>query len=332
MTSFSQAYCRRDKFLEMNVTIIGSGLIGRAWAMIFASQGNQVTIYDINDAIVEKSLQLIKQDLDLYEKKNCLKGDISGDVQFQLISGTSSIEKALSNASYVQECVPENIELKHNVWANIEANINISKIQGLGSSTSCLLPKILFAKLSPATRKKCSVVHPINPPYFVSLVEICPDEICEDSAKDFIVNLMKNVGQSPVVLKKQVDGFALNRLQYPVINGAWQLVRDGVMSVEDVDTVMTKGLGFRYACVGPFETCHLNANGIEDYFNSFGSSVTRVSKEQVKLDMAVDYSTEESQEVLKKVGAEIGEKIPLESIDEARKNRDEKMVKLSQIL
>jgi len=143
---------------------------------------------------------------------------------------------------------------------------------------------------------------------------------------------MSNVGQSPVVLKKQVDGFALNRLQYPVVNGAWQLVRDGVMSVEDVDTVMTRGLGFRYACVGPFETCHLNANGIEDYFNSFGSSVTRVSEEQVKLDMAIDFSVEESQKVLKRVSNEIEGTIPIEKIDDARKRRDDKMVKLSQIL
>lgn len=72
---------------------------------------------------------------------------------------------------------------------------------------------------------------------------------------------MKEIGQKPVVVKKEVYGFAINRMQYAIINECWRLVQDGVMSVEDVDAVMSEGLGMRYAFLGVFETCHLNANG-----------------------------------------------------------------------
>ncbi|MGH0171260.1 UNVERIFIED_CONTAM: hypothetical protein FKN15_060850 [Acipenser sinensis] len=75
-------------------------------------------------------------------------------------------------------------------------------------------------------------------------------------------SLMKEVGQSPVRLRREIDGFALNRIQYAVIAEAWRLVKDGVMSVADVDLVMSEGLGMRYAFIGPMETVHLNAEGI----------------------------------------------------------------------
>lgn len=72
---------------------------------------------------------------------------------------------------------------------------------------------------------------------------------------------MKEIGQKPVIVKKEVYGFAINRMQYAIINECWRLVQDGVMSVEDIDAVMSEGLGMRYAFLGVFETCHLNADG-----------------------------------------------------------------------
>lgn len=79
------------------------------------------------------------------------------------------------------------------------------------------------------------------------------------------VELMKEIGQKPVIVQKEIYGFAINRMQYAIINECWRLVQDGVMSVEDIDTVMSEGLGMRYAFLGVFETTHLNADGKKLY-------------------------------------------------------------------
>lgn len=73
--------------------------------------------------------------------------------------------------------------------------------------------------------------------------------------------IQEKIGQSPVVLNKEEAGFALNRIQYAILNECWNLIEDGVLSVQDVDAVMRDGLGMRYAFLGPLETAHLNAQG-----------------------------------------------------------------------
>jgi len=314
----------------MKVAIIGSGIVGRSWAMIFASKGHEVVLFDIKQEIVDGALELIKADLQRFEKDGCLRGSESALDQFSNISGQCNLKEALKGVGYLQECVPENLELKHKVWGNIEGNLDFSMLKAVGSSASCLLPKLLFANSGNELRKYAMVSHPVNPPYFVPLVEIIPDEQCAETAWSFVRAMMDDLGQAPVVMKKQVDGFALNRLQYPVINAAWQLVRDGVMSAKDVDTVMVKGLGMRYACIGPFETCHLNANGIDDYFQRYTENIKRVSEGQIETNMAIDFKNDA---VLADISKEMNEKIPLDenSMADAKARRDIKLKNLSKL-
>ena len=320
----------------MQVTIIGSGLIGRAWAMIFASQGHQIKIFDINDEILKNSLKIVQAEMSALAEKNNLRNleNFSLEQQISLISVTSDMSLALSQAEYVQECVPENLDLKRKVWSDIAENLDQSlQIKFLASSTSCILPKLLFKNLPQKFKKISFVAHPINPPYFVPLVELSPDEHCQESTLQAAKQLLTNLGQKPVILRKQVDGFALNRLQYPVINAAWQMYKNGVMSVEDLDTVMVHGLGMRYACIGTFETCHLNANGIGEYFEKYHENVKRVSDEIVGPagGLSYDFKGEGEKDVLEGIRQEMEAIIPLDKLDEARKSRDEKLVKLSKI-
>merc|ERR1712110_931027 len=97
-------------------------------------------------------------------------------------------------------------------------------------------------------------------------------------------------------------------------NAAWQLVRDGVMSAKDVDTVMTKGLGLRYACIGPFQTCHLNAEGIDDYFKRYSVNIERVSRGLVEGNMAQDFKDDALPNIVK----EMEDWIPLSQLAQAR--------------
>ncbi|KAG7256869.1 hypothetical protein CRUP_005190 [Coryphaenoides rupestris] len=86
-----------------------------------------------------------------------------------------------------------------------------------------------------------------------------------------------DVGQCPVRLNKEIDGFALNRVQYAIIAESWRLVEEGFISVRDIDLVMSEGLGMRYAFIGPMETMHLNAPaGLEDYLQRYRTGMRRV--------------------------------------------------------
>ncbi|XP_056144860.1 lambda-crystallin homolog, partial [Lampris incognitus] len=141
--------------------------------------------------------------------------------------------------------------------------------------TSCLLPSNVFSRVQ--NRSHCLISHPVNPPYYVKLVELVPHPETLATVMDTVHALMTQVGQAPVCLKKEIDGFALNRVQYAIIAESWRLVQEGVISVQDIDLVMSEGLGMRYAFIGPMETMHLNApEGLEDYLKRYREGMKRV--------------------------------------------------------
>ncbi|KAF6118144.1 crystallin lambda 1 [Phyllostomus discolor] len=242
------------------VLIVGSGLIGRSWAMLFASGGFRVKLYDIEQQQITDALENIRKDMKLLEQSGSLKGSLSAEQQLSLISGCSNIQEAVEGAMHIQECVPEDLELKKKIFAQLDGIIGDGVI--LSSSTSCLLPSKLFAGLVHV--KQCLVAHPVNPPYYVPLVELVPHPETAPATVDRTYALMQKIGQSPVRVLKEVDGFVLNRLQYAVISEAWRLVQEGTVSPSDLDLVMSHGLGLRYAFMGPLETMHLNAEGREN--------------------------------------------------------------------
>nr|KAF6427338.1 crystallin lambda 1 [Rousettus aegyptiacus] len=237
------------------VVIIGSGIIGQGWAMLFASGGLKVKLYDIEQQKITNSLENIRKEMKSLEQLGSLKGALSAPQQLSLISGCWDLREAVEGAIHIQECVPEDLELKRKVFAQLDLLAGDDVV--LASSTSCLLPSRLFAGL--AHVRQCIVAHPVNPPYYIPLVELVPHPQTAPSTVDRTYALMQKIGQSPVRVLKEIDGFALNRLQYAVIGEAWRLVQEGIVSPGDLDLVMSNGLGLRYAFLGPLETMHLNA-------------------------------------------------------------------------
>ncbi|KAM4700280.1 lambda-crystallin homolog [Discoglossus pictus] len=255
-----------------NIVIIGSGLIGRSWAMVFASGGFRVKLYDIVKEQVTTALEDIRNQMEELKKSDMLRGSLTVVEQMALISGCSDLKTALEGAIFIQECVPESLELKLKIFTELDLHVNDMAI--ISSSTSCLSPTKMFNGLRHV--KNCIVAHPVNPPYYVPLVELVPHPQTEASTIERTYDLMKKIGQSPVKLMKETDGFVLNRLQYAVISEAWRLVEDGVISPRDVDIVMSEGLGMRYAFLGPLETAHLNAEGFKSYCERYGEGIRRV--------------------------------------------------------
>ncbi|XP_058546357.1 lambda-crystallin homolog isoform X1 [Neofelis nebulosa] len=256
------------------VVIVGSGLIGRSWAMLFASGGFRVKLYDIEQQQVTNALENIRKEMMFLEQSGSLKGSLGAQDQLSLISGCLNIQEAVEGALHIQECVPENLELKKRIFAQLDQIIDDQVV--LSSSTSCLLPSQLFAGL--AHVQQCLVAHPVNPPYYVPLVELVPHPETAPATVDRTHALMRKIGQSPVRVLKEMDGFVLNRLQYAVISEAWRLVEEGIVSPSDLDLVMSDGLGMRYAFIGPLETMHLNAEGMLSYCDRYSEGMKHVLK------------------------------------------------------
>ncbi|KAM9709932.1 lambda-crystallin homolog [Menidia menidia] len=255
------------------ITVIGSGLIGRSWAMVFASGGYRVKIYDNQPGQATKAITEIRKQLEELEGAHMLRGVLSAEQQLALLSSHDDLSQALDGAFFVQECVFEQLEVKQKVFQDVERLVGKAVV--LSSSTSCLVPSSVFSQVQ--DRSRCLVSHPVNPPYYVKLVELVPHPETLATVMDATHALMTKVGQAPVRLKKEIDGFALNRVQAAIIAESWRLVQDGVISVKDIDLVMSEGLGMRYAFIGPMETMHLNApEGLEDYMARYGEGIRRV--------------------------------------------------------
>jgi L-gulonate 3-dehydrogenase len=299
------------------VTVFGSGIVGRCWASLFARGGLKVWLYDIKN-ITEAVQDVRKNKLPLLESFNMLNGKKAHQLE-KLIFGTSSLEEALSETDYIQECVPEDIEIKKKVHSIISSNLSLTSNAIIGSSSSNLSSS-LFA--CPKQVSKTLIVHPINPPFAIPLVELVPSEKTLPDVVLKTKRLMELIGLSPVILKKEIDGFAVNRLQYALLAEAYRLVEDKILTPEDVDTVVKKGLGLRWSFMGPFETIDLNANGIKDYCKKFSSSIERVVSTQ-------DNNRKWKENVFVTMEKSMRSKVPLSELKQRIKWRDFRLMELA---
>ncbi|XP_037064393.1 lambda-crystallin homolog isoform X2 [Peromyscus leucopus] len=290
--------------------------------MLFASGGFKVQLYDVEQQQITNTLENIRKEMKLLEQSGSLKGSLSAEQQLSLISGCGNLAEAVEGAMHIQECVPENLELKKKIFAQLDRIVDDRVI--LSSSSSCLLPSKLFTGL--AHVKQCIVAHPVNPPYYVPLVELIPHPETAPATMDRTYALMRKIGQSPVRVLKEIDGFVLNRLQYAIISEAWRLVQEGIVSPNDLDLVMSDGLGMRYAFIGPLETMHLNAEGVVSYCDRYSDGMKHVLK-------TFGPVPEFSGATVEKVNQDMCMKVPddPEHLAARRQWRDDCLMKLAQL-
>jgi 3-hydroxyacyl-CoA dehydrogenase len=243
------------------IAIIGSGFIGRAWAISFARAGHEIALWDQDPKAPEKALDYIVGLLPDLEANDLLNGAAPTTIRGRMRS-VGSPEEALDGASYVQENTPENVEVKRTVFARLDSLAAPETI--LASSTSAILPSVFTEMLK--GRHRCVVVHPINPPYLIPAAEIVPAPWTDPATVERAAALLQRAGHAPIVMKREIDGFVMNRMQGALLEEAFRLVADGYASVEDIDVGIRDGLALRWSFMGPFETIDLNApGGVRDY-------------------------------------------------------------------
>lgn len=244
---------------EQAVGIVGAGLIGRSWANVFARAGWQVRAWDPSAAQRDAAHAQIEQSLHELQAHGLVQDAKAAAARVRVVA---TLEEAVAGAAYVQESGPETLDTKLATFAALDAAASADCV--LASSTSAIVASKFTEAL--AGRARCIVAHPVNPPHLVPVVELCgaPWMSAETKARAYAV--MKSVGQVPIDVRREIDGFVLNRLQVALLTEAFRLVQDGVVSPQDLDHTIADGLGLRWAFMGPFETIELNApGGIADY-------------------------------------------------------------------
>lgn len=255
------------------IAIVGSGLIGRAWATVFASHGFEVALHDVKREAAEAARDHIAANLRELNGHG-LVDDPEGSLARIRVS--TGLADALGGVALAQENGPETVEAKQALFAEMDELAPSGAI--LASSTSYILASA-FTEGLPG-RARCLVAHPVNPPHLVPIVELAPSPWTDPAVVSRAKAIYERAGQVPVVLRKEKPGFILNRLQAVLLAEAFRIVGDGVASAEDVDKTIRDGLGLRWSFMGPFETIELNApGGIPDYCARYGASLDRMAKE-----------------------------------------------------
>jgi 3-hydroxyacyl-CoA dehydrogenase len=247
------------------VAIVGCGLIGRAWAVSFARGGYSVALFDPERGRAAEAIGFVKSVLPDLAANDLLAGQ-SAETIIGRLAEAPSLEAALQAAVHVQENTFEDLEVKRAVFGDLDRLAAPETV--LASSSSALLPSSFTDGL--AGRQRCLVVHPINPPYLVPAAEVVPAPWTDAAVVERTRKLMVALGQAPIVMKREIDGFVMNRLQGGLLQEAFRLVVEGYASAEDVDIGICQGIGLRWSFMGPFETIDLNApGGVRDYIERY---------------------------------------------------------------
>jgi len=254
------------------VALVGAGLVGSGWAIVFARAGCEVAMYDAEPLQRQRALEWVgRQLVDLQSQGLIAEPPAAIAAR---IHDAPSLPQALAGAAFVQESIVERLDVKQRLYAEMDAAAAPGTI--LASSTSAFPTSAIAEGL--AGRARCIVAHPVNPPYLVPLVEVSGAPFTAPETVARTLELMRAVGQAPIHVRREIHGFVLNRLQWTLLAEACRLVADGVASVDDVDAAIRDGLGRRWAFLGPFEVGDLNApRGLGDYLERFAPTIEKIN-------------------------------------------------------
>ena len=247
------------------VAIVGSGFIGRAWAIAFARAGHAVSLWDQDAEAPKKAVDFIASILPDLAANDLLDGARPEALLTQLHT-ERDLDAALAGVDHVQENAPERLDVKKALFAELDRLAPASAV--LASSSSALLPSRFTEGL--AGRSRCLVIHPLNPPYLIPAAEIVPAPWTSPAVVERARAFLLQAGQAPIVMKREIDGFVMNRMQGALLEEAFRLVADGYATAEDIDIGLREGLALRWCFMGPFETIDLNApGGVRDYVERY---------------------------------------------------------------
>ena len=241
------------------ITIAGAGLMGASMAQQFAAYGYPVTLYDIAETALEKGRRLIA----LNQQEQIKQGKLS-PAQSAALSARiayTADKDCFAHCDLVIESIVEDMETKKSFWREVSALVQEDCM--LATNTSGLSISELGGVI--ARPERFAGMHWFNPAHLIPLIEIISGDKTSAHTSDFLYQLAEKIGKKPIRVKKDVPGFIANRIQLAILREAIDIVEYGVGDLDDVDRCMKYGLGFRYACLGPFEVCDLG--GLDTFYH-----------------------------------------------------------------
>ncbi|GGF94364.1 3-hydroxyacyl-CoA dehydrogenase [Rhodococcoides trifolii] len=234
----------------MTVAVVGTGIIGSAWAACFLAAGHDVLATDPADGASERLAASLETQLDIATELSGRPATSRGSLRF-----VRSLEDAVRSADFVQENGPERLDHKVALLAEVDATVRPGVI--VASSTSGFAPSLLqgSCRVDPG---RVLVGHPFNPAHIIPLVEVVPGQATTTAHADSALDFYRSIGKKPVLVRAEVPGHVTNRLQAALWREAYSLVDRGVATVADIDTAISHGPGLRWAVVGPLTTQHLS--------------------------------------------------------------------------
>jgi len=232
----------------LNITVIGAGLIGASWTALFLAHGHAVCLHDVAtdvEARVRGELRRIQP---------FMQGlGFALDPDSKQLAFEPDLAAAVRQADVIQECGPERLAFKQTLWVEVERHCRADAL--LLSSSSGITASMQSRRMK--TSQRMLIAHPFNPPHLIPLVELVPGRRTDPAATARARIFMDSLGKRVVVLRKEIPGFVANRIQAAVIRESVSLVRQGVVSVADLDVAVTQSLGLRWATGGPFMPAQL---------------------------------------------------------------------------
>ncbi|MEQ6166094.1 MULTISPECIES: 3-hydroxybutyryl-CoA dehydrogenase [unclassified Ekhidna] len=219
-----------------NISVIGSGTMGNGIAHVFAQNGYNVALIDINEAALEKAIATITKNLDRMVQKEKIS-EADKETALKNITTFTSTEEGVKNADLVVEAATENFDIKKKIFETMDANAPDSAI--LSTNTS----SISITKIAAATKRPDKVIgmHFMNPVPVMKLIEVIRGYATSDETTNTIMEMSKNLKKVPVEVN-DYPGFVANRILMPMINEAIITLHEGVAGVEEIDTVMKLGM------------------------------------------------------------------------------------------
>jgi carnitine 3-dehydrogenase len=250
------------------VASLGGGVIGQSWTALFLAAGKSVAVYDPDPATDKRVRRAIETAWPALVELGLAEHGNPDSVSF-----CDDARAAVEGAEFVQESVPEQIDIKHELYATIEPALEPKTI--VASSASGLTLKEMQGGWQHPNRFVLG--HPFNPPHLIPLVEVMGNEDTGPGVVEWARMFYESVGKVTIELKREIPGHVANRLQAALWREVINLVNEGVASVEDIDTAVSAGPGLRWAAMGPTQLFHLGAGdgGLAVFCERYADSFNR---------------------------------------------------------
>ena len=266
---------------SFQITIIGAGTIGLSFAALHLKHASprslRLVIHDTRPDLEEYILKTLPTYIQCTIRR--LDGSDVGTFSVEAedetlrheLTTNRDLQSAVTRADIVQEQGPEDVSFKTQLWPKVEQYCPSQAL--LWSSTSGIPASTQSRDMKDASR--LIVVHPYNPPHIMPLLEIVPSPKTSPNIVSRTVEFWKDKDRTPIIVKKETTGFVANRLAFALLREAIHLVKEEVVTVEEIDALMTSSMGPRWATAGVFKSYHAGggAGGLERFFQTIGSTV-----------------------------------------------------------